>query len=614
MNARYGKSLWTLADDHWQWTECLYAAAITVTTVGYTDLLGTERVELWEDQAGLHRWVSATDPHEDPGFDGASARLAVDWSPWTRGLSVLQVVLGMAFFLYVIAQVTDFVVDRGILTLAATWRARRRARRMHEHVVLCGAGDVGVHALDRFLEAGVPCVVLESDPGRDRELWDSRPNVACLAADATEEEALQAAGLGRARGLVATAGDDRTNLVSVVTARLLRADLRIVARGEEDDAPRRLRAAGAAAVVSRPALAGLRMASELARPGTVDFLDLLLAPRGESPLALEGVEVGVELEGRAVAAERVCDAAGVGLVALRRRSEEGFHYNPGADARIAPGDELAVIGEPHSLDRLRALLRDTLGTGALPGSETHAGAAPPGSALEAIPPGHFVVVGAGNTGRHVTRELHASGRSVGVVECDLERAARLGRELAGIEIVEGDARDPETLLRVGLERARGLATTLPSDRDNLVVLVTARDLRPGLGVVSLTSEDGFEPRLTRLDARVVSAGRIAGRRLAAEVLQPSVTTFLDRMLGSAGAVRFEAVRVVAGSSVDGARLSDAALHARTGLRVLALRHAGESAFRSGRLGDEVLGPGTLLVVAGAAGPVGRLAALVGDWD
>ena len=50
MNAGYGKKLWSLSDDKWKFTECLYFSAITLTTIGYTDLLGTEQCAVYRDR------------------------------------------------------------------------------------------------------------------------------------------------------------------------------------------------------------------------------------------------------------------------------------------------------------------------------------------------------------------------------------------------------------------------------------------------------------------------------------------------------------------------------------------------------------------------------------
>ena len=112
MNAGYGKKLWSLSDDRWEFTECLYFSAITLTTIGYTDLLGTEQCAVYRDPEGRFRWESNTDAHTSgEGYDKASEELFADFTAWTRTLTTLVAIIGMSFFLYVIAQVTSFFVE-----------------------------------------------------------------------------------------------------------------------------------------------------------------------------------------------------------------------------------------------------------------------------------------------------------------------------------------------------------------------------------------------------------------------------------------------------------------------------------------------------------------------
>ena len=111
MNAGYGKKLWSLSDDRWEFTECLYFSAITLTTIGYTDLLGTEQCTVYRDANGRFRWESNTDAHQQEGYDPTVEEPFADFTPWTRTLTTLVAIIGMSFFLYVIAQVTSFFVE-----------------------------------------------------------------------------------------------------------------------------------------------------------------------------------------------------------------------------------------------------------------------------------------------------------------------------------------------------------------------------------------------------------------------------------------------------------------------------------------------------------------------
>ena len=187
MNAGYGKKLGSLSDDQWEFTECLYFSAITLTTIGYTDLLGTEQCVVYRDANGRYRWESSTDAHtSEEGYDKASEELFADFTPWTRTLTTLVAIIGITFFLYVIAQVTSFFVEGQYQEIAAANRAQKQIKRFTNHMILCGGGGNGRMVLEQAQKEGVNCVVIDRDNGVIRELRQKHPTIACLNRDATD--------------------------------------------------------------------------------------------------------------------------------------------------------------------------------------------------------------------------------------------------------------------------------------------------------------------------------------------------------------------------------------------------------------------------------------------
>ena len=86
---------------------------------------------------------------------------------------------------------------------------------------------------------------------------------------------------------------------------------------------------------------------------------------------------------------------------------------------------------------------------------------------------HYIVCGYGRVGldrgaraRHTAASAWSSSTST---PASLERASRDGHL-----VVEGDATDDATLRKAGLERARGLVTTIDSDANNVYVTLSAR--------------------------------------------------------------------------------------------------------------------------------------------
>lgn len=617
MNARGEKSLFSLADDRWELSECLYASAITVSTVGYGDVLGTDRCEEWADAEDRRAWVSATDAHEEPGFDWETATLATDWSLLTRLVTGLQVVVGMAFFLYVVAQLTTFFTEGGHAHLASTLRARRLLGRMQDHVVVCGLEDASKRAVEALVAAGVPCAVVDEDSEAIHAYRREHRDVVCMAADATSEETLSALHLVHARALLCLLPDDGMNLVTLFTARGLAPEVHVVCRGLRPWSTQRLAAAGADTVVGIESLAGLRAASELVRPTVVDFLDRMV--RADADVHFEGLTVRLGMGAIRLAELDLPGRAGLHAVALRASGAEAFDYNPGPSARVRDGDELVFLGTAEQVARARKVLQvRPEPTGAVEtqpatveiGTDADQGDA--GARTERID--HFIVCGAGLVGVPIARELLASERPLVLVDRDPARSAELGLDLPADSLLERDALDPLALREAGIQRARGLVTALPSDRDNLVVVVTALQMRPDLRVVAVARAERARARLERAGALVVALDSIAGNRIAADVLRPHAATFLDRMRAAPGATRVEAVRVAESSEAVGFTLADLRVFERTGMRVLALRRVGRSDFEVNPGGATRLDAGAVLVVVGSPSQVRALARLVGDVE
>jgi voltage-gated potassium channel len=614
LNAGHGKSLLSLEDDRWQLTECLYAAAITLTTVGYTDILGTDRLELWRDVDGRERWVSNTDPHTDPGFEAASAALVRDWSGLTRVVTAVHVIVGITFFLYVIAQVTSFFVEGAYLQLREERRTRRRVARMRGHVIVCGVGETGEHALDAALETGVRCAAIDIDPSVVERVRDSHPQVAVLHGDATEEQVLLQTGVGRARGMLVAMNEDGVNVVAAVTARQVQAGLPVVSRAFGSASARRLVATGAA-VVGTGRLAAMRLASELVRPSAVIVLDAVLGSSGPEARHMEEVRVGAAAAGERVAAVL---EAGFTPLALQRGGSGAMLFNPDADERLAAGDDLTLVGSSAELAGLRARLGSPAAVELEPPPNVDAVGLPAPQRPASLSPtdafrDHFVVCGAGQTGVWVVRELHAARRRFVVIDRDAAVLAALEREIGGLAAVEGDLREPDTLLRAGVESARGLAATLRSDQINLVAVVTALQAQPGLREVSLAWDAAAARRLTRAGVRVVSKGRIGGRRMAAELLRPHLTGFLERMLVDPRAVRVESVRVASGAPAAGRTLAEADLHRSAGVRPFALLPPGGRPLLNPPPGAR-LDPGVCLVAIGTPEEIAALVGQVGSLE
>ena len=190
---------------------------------------------------------------------------------------------------------------------------------------------------------------------------------------------------------------------------------------------------------------------------------------------------------------------------------------------------------------------------------------------------HFIVCGAGETGRHVIDELHKTRTPHVVVDISGDMVNRLREEQsgahAGMLYVIGDATDEEVLLQAGLDRARGLISTLASDKDNLVITIVARQKNPTIRIISRCTDLRYSERMLKVGANsTVSPNRIGGLRLASEMLRPTVVNFLDLMLQEKSrTLRIEEISLGEASNWIGRSIRELDLGGRYDLLLLAVK-------------------------------------------
>ncbi len=212
--------------------------------------------------------------------------------------------------------------------------------------------------------------------------------------------------------------------------------------------------------------------------------------------------------------------------------------------------------------------------------------------------GHFIVCGAGEVGHHVAHELLKTRNRFVMIDHSEENLEKI-QQLGEFPVLKGDAADEDVLGTAGLAVARGLASVLPEDKDNLMVTVTARQMNPTLRIVARCAEARMADKLIRAGANAaVSPNTIGGLRLASELVRPHVVGFLDIMLREESkTLRVEEISVVTGSPWVGRTIRDTEIHRRFELLALALRKS-DGTVHYNPHGDNALVAGDVLLVMG----------------
>lgn len=255
--------------------------------------------------------------------------------------------------------------------------------RSDAHIIVCGYGRSG-KALGQFLtKEGIKFMALELDPRNVRDAVAAGEKV--VYGDATKREALQAAGLMRAKALVVTYDDTHSALKILHHVSRARPGLPVVVRTTDDSNVEVLKRAGAAEVVAEVLEGSVMLASQALLLSGVP-LNRVIRRIQETRANRYSVfsshfrnsqnAVGDATETHQVRFNSVMlnksDAAigktlaeinlaefDVEVNSLRRHNVEGSQ--PAGDMILRAGDVLMLLGEPVSLSAAEKRLRGISG-------------------------------------------------------------------------------------------------------------------------------------------------------------------------------------------------------------------------------------------------------------
>ncbi len=225
-------------------TDILYFTMVTITTVGYGDI------------------VPVT----------ARARLIDAFFLTPARFFVWFIFLGTAYQL----AVRRYVEEYRMATLQS---------QLAEHVIVCGLGRTGLSAVKEMLAKGKdPQKILVVDLSEDRVKLAIQVGVVAIRGDATKEAVLRDTVLDKARALIASAGRDDTNALILLTARHLNPSLRIIVSVNEDENVKLFRQGGANAIVAPASLGGFLVAGAVDQAHCVEYFEDLLTSGGRVTL------------------------------------------------------------------------------------------------------------------------------------------------------------------------------------------------------------------------------------------------------------------------------------------------------------------------------------------
>lgn len=188
---------------------------------------------------------------------------------------------------------------------------------------------------------------------------------------------------------------------------------------------------------------------------------------------------------------------------------------------------------------------------------------------------HVVICGFGRNGKQTALDLSEHQKDFVIVESKPDVIQYL-RESTDYLYVEGDATHEDALIGANIENAHALISTLPVDADNLFVVLTARQMNPGLLIISRASDDNSDTKLKRAGAtNVIMPDKIGGARMARLVVDPDVVEFLDYLLMQPirSGVKIEEISCKQlATCFAGKSIRELDIHNKTGANIIGLKN------------------------------------------
>jgi len=216
-----------------------------------------------------------------------------------RVFTICLILGGIGVMTYIFTSITELLLKGGLGEAFRRMKMQNKIENMEGHYVVCGASRPGLSVCEELSKTSRPFVLVVLAEDEVKKFMGR--GWCAVAGDAASCSTLEAAGIKKANGIFCALPGDKDNGFIAITARGLNPAVKIVTVQNEHDEEMKdkLIRAGADIVINPSHIGGLRMASEMLRPATVQFLDSML--RGQKAGArFEDIEAGPGAAGRSL--------------------------------------------------------------------------------------------------------------------------------------------------------------------------------------------------------------------------------------------------------------------------------------------------------------------------
>jgi voltage-gated potassium channel len=258
---------------------------------------------------------------------------------------------------YFITSITQSLFKRQMSFFYPGFSKRKKNAKMENHVVVVGFGRNGDQVVKELMAFGSNVVVI--DENHEIVINNIGRPIRFIEGNATDDEILIKADVKSARALITTLPNDADNLFVVLTARALNPALKIISRASSDSAEKKLRMAGVDSVVLPERVGGAHMATLVAQPDIVEFLEHLTL-HSDTPTQLMEIachELPEDMRNKPIREFAIRRKSGANIIGMKT-AQGDLIMNPSPDTKLIPESKLFVLGTLEQIDDLKDLLKN----------------------------------------------------------------------------------------------------------------------------------------------------------------------------------------------------------------------------------------------------------------
>lgn len=276
-------------------------------------------------------------------------------SPEGMIFTSLLIISSISAFAYSISALTTYFVDGEYRNTFKVARLKKEIEKLENHVIVCGHGRVGEMAVSELRDHDTTVVIVEKDEARCEIL--RQEGFLVISGDATNDDNLEQAGINKAKALIATMPVDAHNLYVILSARVKNEKILLISRASQINSVNKLKVAGADNVIMPDKVGGAHMASLVAMPDVVEFLDHIRI-QGSDSINLE--EISMDQYPNNMSKSTLGDIiendrSGVNVVGIKRPNGE-YKINPGPETLLDADCKLFVLGTSEQIKSLNKML------------------------------------------------------------------------------------------------------------------------------------------------------------------------------------------------------------------------------------------------------------------